>query len=170
MKHFDRLIEVFNSGKYYATEDGKIYSTAWGYTIQRKPTISRKGYYYINLSDNNKKVFRVAFHQFIWVFFKRTFDQSKQINHIDYNKTNNAISNLELITPKENIDHAKLHGKYNNPLKGEIHGMAKLKEKQVIDIRNLVKNGKTRTEVAKIYGVSTILISKIYNRKLWVHI
>jgi len=58
-----------------------------------------------------------------------------------------------------------------NQAKGSNHGNAKLTEKSVRKIRKRYKTGKyTQTELAHELGVSIVLIGKIVNRRLWVHI
>ena len=52
---------------------------------------------------------------------------------------------------------------------GELNGCAKLKERDVREIREL-GNYIYQHEVAKAYGVSKMLISLILRRKLWCHI
>jgi hypothetical protein len=60
------------------------------------------GYWYVGL---NNKVYRV--HRVIYALFNETFDESLVINHIDGNKLNNNIVNLEAITQKENSHPSK---------------------------------------------------------------
>ena len=52
----------------------------------------------------NQKRFRV--HRIIGKVFIPNPDNKPQINHIDWNKSNNNIKNLEWCTPKENVIHA----------------------------------------------------------------
>lgn len=54
--------------------------------------------------------------------------------------------------------------------KGVKHSMSKLKEEDVIDIINRVKQGQSLTEVAKIFSVSKSLIWHIKEGRLWKHI
>jgi hypothetical protein len=54
-------------------------------------------------------------HLMIWTFLDIDFiSQKKEINHIDGNKSNNSIENLEIVTRQENIAHAKEIGLLNN--------------------------------------------------------
>lgn len=63
-----------------------------------------KGYLKVDLykngSQSNKRIHRLVAQAFI-----PNPDNTSQVNHIDENKTNNAISNLEWVTSKENINH-----------------------------------------------------------------
>jgi NUMOD4 motif/HNH endonuclease/AP2 domain len=69
-----------------------------------KQSVDSQGYPYVNLSDYKKqKTFRV--HQLIAiVFLNHTPNKHKGlvIDHIDGNKLNNMITNLQLITNKKN--------------------------------------------------------------------
>ena len=55
-------------------------------------------------------------------------------------------------------------------VRGEDHHMAKLTEKQVIDIRSALDSGEIATELAGKYGVSAAHIRKIGRRANWRHI
>lgn len=57
----------------------------------------------------NRKLYAV--HRIVYLLKYPEFDQSKLINHIDCNPCNNKISNLELVTKKENNNRTALHTK-----------------------------------------------------------
>jgi len=77
-----------------------------------KPSIGHKGYAKVTLYKNNiRKVIFV--HRLVtWVFVRELPKGMKklQINHVDGDKTNNSLANLEIVTPKENARHAKENG------------------------------------------------------------
>ncbi len=74
---------------------------------------------------------------------------------------------------KNNPNYGKKHSeetrrKQSDAHKGEKHGMSKLTEEQVIEIRN-IKN-KTLKEIAKMFNVSIGCITGIINRINWKYI
>lgn len=88
-----------------------------------KFTKTTTGYYYVNLCNNSTpKPFRV--HRLVGAAFLPNPKNKPYINHIDGNKLNNHVSNLEWSTPSENNKHAyKLGLKSPSNLKGSINGM-----------------------------------------------
>ena len=80
----------------------------------RKPNIM-KGYHCVALIKEGKaKVFRI--HRLVIEHFgKARPSEEHQVNHIDGDKSNNHIENLEWVTPKENTRHAMENGLRVNP-------------------------------------------------------
>ncbi len=70
---------------------------------------------------------------------------------------------LFLGTPADNSKDMSIKGR---AAKGENHGLSKLTEKDVHEIRKL---NKTHTKTAGLYGVSRHTISRIRNYKTWKH-
>jgi hypothetical protein len=54
--------------------------------------------------------------------------------------------------------------------RGQQHGLSKLDEKQVKEIRCLREHGKTLAEIASQLNISSAMVSLIVNRKNWRHI
>ena len=63
-----------------------------------------KGYYRVALSKNNKRHARRV-HRLVAMAFIPNPQNKEQVNHLDGNKTNNVVSNLEWCTNQENQDH-----------------------------------------------------------------
>lgn len=96
-------------GLYAATSCGRI----WSYKKQRflKPFGDGHGYLKVDLfKDGIKKHCRV--HRLIALTYLPNPENKPCINHIDENKTNNALPNLEWCTHEENNN----HGSHNEKL------------------------------------------------------
>ena len=87
----------------------------------------------------------------------------KQVNHIDCDKENNAASNLEWVTPKENTRHAQANGLLVAP-----PSQAILTKKQVLKIRKLYAEGElSGQKIAFKFKVSKSCVYKILQGKNW---
>ena len=64
------------------------------------------GYWEAKVKEGNKRI-TYRLHRVVWEYYKGEIPDNMHIHHIDGNKSNNDISNLELLTPHE---HAKKHG------------------------------------------------------------
>lgn len=94
------------------------------------------------------------------------------INHIDGNKENFSLNNLEWCTHKENIRQGFRTGLIPFPTtgKGEKSRSSKLKDHQVIEIRKRCGDGESKTRIAKEFGVSPGTVGFIVRRQTWEHI
>jgi len=64
-----------------------------------------KHYFRVSLCRDSKYYHR-SVHRLVWEAFNGPIENRLEINHKDLNRTNNALSNLELITHQQNIQHA----------------------------------------------------------------
>jgi hypothetical protein len=85
-----------------------------------------------------------------------------QVNHKDGNKSNNSLNNLEWCSASDNVKHSFLLGL---GVTGEKHHNSKLSTIEVLEIRKLFKEGKTRKELVDKYKVSRSNIERIINNK-----
>lgn len=69
-----------------------------------KTRVSKLGYEHITITYGGEKYFR-AIHRLVAKAFLINPDNKPEVNHIDENKLNNHVSNLEWMTKSENINH-----------------------------------------------------------------
>jgi hypothetical protein len=94
IKSVDRIIKHTRCKKMHRNE-----------TILKQHRSIRNGYMHVSLCVGNiAKTKRV--HRLILSAFKPTNNKKMQCNHIDGDKTNNNINNLEWVTQSENMKHA----------------------------------------------------------------
>ena len=63
------------------------------------------GYWYVALIDDNGKKHHFSLHRLIWMSVYGEILEGMVINHLDEDRSNNAIWNLEVCTQKENINY-----------------------------------------------------------------
>lgn len=132
-----------------------------------KPCKTKLGYHMVNFRYEGRK-WPVLVHRVVVKAFLTPEEGKSQVNHIDGDKTNNKLSNLEWVNASENKLHAIRIG-ITKPKKGENSTFVKLKEEQVLKIRNEHKD-LTQKEIGKLYGVSPSTVYMIKRNKIWTHI
>lgn len=150
---------------YTITSNGEIYSDNSGKMKTRNKANTE--YQIINLSMENgkKKTFRL--HRLVMMAFKPVKDmENLEVNHIDGNKKNNELENLEWCTASENQKHAFKIG-LQKPRRGESNNFSKLTENDIQEIFLLRKQGYTQQKIAEKIGCSRSNISYILNKKTW---
>lgn len=95
-----------------------------------------------------------------------------EVNHIDGNKKNNNVSNLEWVTHKANMHHAINTGLSKLPGKGEDGLRAILTNDQVSFIRKNVKKRDKEfslSALARRFGVSVSCVHLVVEGRNWRH-
>lgn len=91
-------------GLYEVSSLGRVRALSYKIPKILKPRRRREGYYQINLTKNGKsKTFKL--HRLVALTFIPTDDETLDVNHIDENKENNTVSNLEWLDRRSNINH-----------------------------------------------------------------
>lgn len=160
-------------GKYAITTDGRVYSHSRVDVRGKlrkgrwlKPRKHSGGYLQVSVCDEGI-VKQLYVHRLVAAAFIDNPNSHPQVNHINGIKADNSVSNLEWVTPSQNLLHAHETG-LKVPTKGWSGGLrhAKLTAEQVAEIREC--KSMSQAEMARKYGVDPSQISNIINNKRWV--
>ena len=133
------------------------------------------GYVQLALRFNGRYVY-VYLHRAVYQAFVGEIPKGIEINHKDGNKLNNDISNLELSTRVENVNHSWEYGlsyKHDPHMK---HNIEKELEKEFPKnvIENICKDMEnhklTYYEIAAMYKCKPSMVQNIASGKLWPEI
>jgi len=152
------------------SKNGKVMSCLSAKPCVLKPKYDGKKYAFVNLGVQNNHYRNRKIHRLVAETFIPNPENKPQINHIDGDKANNSVENLEWVTQSENIRHAFLLGLIK-PQKGSKQAQSKLTESDVLKIRKTYcAGGVSLRQLARRYGVSQTLVRYVITRRNWKHI
>lgn len=142
--------------------DGRLYSSE-GRVLK---SWSNRGYLYVMLTRNRKKK-NISVHRAVADAFLGPIPVGLDVNHLDGDKGNNVLANLEVVTTAENIRHAFRTG-LCKPRRGEANGFSKLTDEDVRAIR--ARSFENQRALAAEFGVAQAVVSRIITGRGWTHI
>jgi hypothetical protein len=159
-------------GRYFINEHGDVWSVAKNRLMS--PQVHKtKGYPEVLTTENNGRKQPRALHYLMRLAWMAPAPgkigcgaEKYCVNHIDGNKLNNHLSNLEWATNSENAKHA-----WENNLQacGEAKKNACFTSRQVTAIRLRVKYGESAYSIAKELNVAHGTVKKICRFEAWRH-
>ena len=176
-----KIIEYKNIKPIYTIDtEGNIENIKTGKSLKYATTSD--GYYTVGLqqNDNTRKIF------YLHILLAETFldkpENAEQVNHIDKNRVNNDLSNLEWCTQIQNLNHqqsckckpnlGKACKSWGKISRGSENGMSKINEEQCHFICKLLSEGYSRKDVVDMcdFYVTYDIVRFIHARKRWKHI
>ena len=165
---------------YTIDENGNVKNKNTGKYL--KYAITTAGYYTVGLQQNDitRKIYYI--HVLVAEIFLFKPENAEQVNHLDKDRSNNHISNLEWCTQLENLEHQftnkskpviiKANSKWGKVSKGSENGMSKINDEQCHFICKLLSEGYSRKDVVRKceFYVSYDIVRFIHQRKRWKHI
>lgn len=134
-----------------------------------KQTFDKERYLRVNLASTKKKSKRFLVHRLVALTFIPNPNNLATVNHINYDKANNSIENLEWMSAIDNIKDAKKHGRFLHR-KGEDAPNSKYKSKQIKMVCEYLQNGLSNKEISELTGIQKNIIVFIKNGSIWTHI
>jgi hypothetical protein len=156
---FEGKHEVSNTGRVRSLQRVTPYRGKFNRTFPAKmlkPCVSGQ-YHCVTLSGQK----RIYIHKAVAMAFLPNPQNKKEVNHKDLNKLNNCVENLEWVTPKENMAHARKNGVI------PIVTKCVLSNDLVIDI---FKANGSLSEIAKRLNVKYEHVYRIKNKLTWSHL
>ena len=168
IEEFKGLYEISNFGNVRSVDRYIEYSNGYSRFYKgklKKTKLATNKYVLVGLNKDKKEYTRLV-HRFVAKAFIDNPYNKHCVNHIDGNKLNNHVDNLEWCTHSENNTHAVQTGL--KPIGSKSYN-SKLTEKDVIAIRRLARV-REQKEIAEAYGVSRSCICTIVSRQKWKHV
>ena len=151
-------------GIYQASNFGRIRNAK---TLSIRKPINYGLYYTIELSNNGKKKLFLV-HRLVAITFLPNPLNKREINHIDGNKHNNKVDNLEWATRKENAMHSARTGlQTKEQFRKAILSMKKVNERAIVQLKNgnVIARYSSLRDACRKLGMSCGYLSDFINGK-----
>ncbi len=122
---------------------------------------SARGYIVVSVRSFGVRK-QVKAHQVVWLAAGREIPDGLVLDHRDRDKTNNALSNLRLVTQADNAANRRSYSGSGNPA-------AQITETIASEIREKHRDLRSYSKVAALFSVSRSLVAQIVRGELWTH-
>lgn len=179
VKDHEGLYQISNLGRVRGVDRVVPFVGRGGKPTQRfqkgkilKTSVGTSGYETFHLSGHDQERQTVMMHRLVALHFLPQVEGKDFVNHIDGDKLNNRVENLEWVTKSENTLHAIDNGLLKKS--GEDCNLSKLTEQQVKEILALRKFGKKHyfaKDIAPRYNISEKYVQELdYNLNKWTRL
>lgn len=163
----DGMLVVFRDGTVYNMKTARLIgATGTG----RYPKISMYDSIKKVWSSGRKCIRNMLIHRLVWLSYRGPIPAGFEINHIDGNKQNPSLINLELITHTKNMEHAVV----NNLLtirRGDAQKYAVFKDEDVPRLRLAVSSGEESVlSIARRYDCHRVTVYYMLKGKSYAHL
>lgn len=157
-------MKKFRNTDYLVLEDGTIVGKR---VSAIRPKITKQGYAEVSLCSKDGTLY-LRVHRIVAETYIPNPENKPFVNHIDGNKLNNCVQNLEWVTHQENMEHAKNHKLIHM---GNRNARSKLTEDEVEEICMMLQYGMRNYDIAKHFEAATAAtVGGIRFGAAWKHI
>ncbi len=159
----DKKYEISNYGRVksycYDKENGKIV----------KPG-NIKGFCNVSLRVDDKKRSYLIHKLTAEIFIPKESDEQTVVIHLDWNKQNNHISNLQWVTRDES--YRRMHDllRDNRKKSGKVVTSSKLKAEDVSILKGMLERGVKQNVIAKLFRISEMQVTRIKRCENWAEV
>ena len=157
--------------EYTVTSDGKVYSFKSGKKKLVKSCLTVKGYEMIRLYPkvprSNNRPTNMSVHRLVASTFLHKESEDLEVNHLDANRVNNSVSNLEWVTRSQNQLHKY---KLNKCPVGEKWHSSKLSRATVYKIKVYYAHSIRICDIARKLKLNSNTVQSITSGRAWSHI
>lgn len=151
------FVEIEGSnGYYFISNMGRCWNNPKGMFMSEAD--NGAGYKYQNLSK--MKPAHNYVHRLVAQHFIPNPEGKKYVNHIDHDRSNNCVENLEWVTAKENTAHGINAGRINSKPRGKTNQLTDHQRCKAVVMREI---GIGITDIAKSFGMSRTTLSSVFN-------
>ncbi|CAI8775653.1 HNH endonuclease [Pseudomonas donghuensis] len=160
---FEQAYSVSSTGLLRSERNGR--GTIKGLIL--KPRFTSDGYIKYALQQNRVRQ-QTLCHRLVYESFVRPLEAWEEIDHLNGNKQDNRLDNLEPVTKLENMRRSFRAGR--NVARGSKVRTSKLTEQVVSEIRRRHAQGAKQAQLCKEFDLAKDHVSKIILRKTWRHV
>lgn len=161
---YEGLYEVSDLGRVRSLPHQTARGVRGGTILRPQVSAGSKGYPFVNLSKESA-IRHVAVHRLVLEAFVSPCPEGSEACHGPGGKLDARLENLSWGTRAKNVGPDRLRDGQDN--RGERHGMAKLTQEQVLDIRRRAAAGETQQSIADRHGISFQNVSLVALGKTW---
>ena len=154
-----RMAVVAGFSRYAVTEDGQIINRKTRRVLRQR--VNNNGYRRVGIIDDTGKQRWPFVHRIVLVAFTPNPEGYSDSHHIDSDKTNNHLMNLQWVTRKQNL----LHMRDFISSRPDSHYRLTMADATVI--RERYAEGGTQAELAEEYGVRRQTVSLVVRNRTW---
>jgi hypothetical protein len=167
------MLAAVHQGIFRVDNDGTIWRIGARTRIGRIRPVEAKraeelrpdGYSNVRLTIEGREI-AIGAHRMVWLHLNGDIEEKLEINHRNGRRSDNHPSNLEPLTPGENLKHAYDQLGRFRPA-GESNGRHKLTRELVQQIHDRYSAGESKRSLSRQFGVAPAMIRRILSDTAW---